>query len=77
MKCPFCGSVDVRRSPSQGAEKVPRYLFARKYYRCMDCDCRFAQNSFILKEDKKIVWTWGIVIAGAALVVMLATRIIR
>ena len=43
----------------------------------MDCNCRFAQNSFILEEDKNILWTWGVVIAGAALVVMLAMRIIR
>jgi C4-type Zn-finger protein len=68
MKCPSCESVDVRRSLSQGAEKIPRYLFARKFYRCQECNNRFAQHSLALtKEDKKVVWTWVIIVAAGVL----------
>ena len=58
MKCPICNSQDVRRSHSQGLEIIGRYLFARKQFRCQDCNSRWAAFDFSISEDKITIAFW-------------------
>ena len=63
MNCPSCRSTEVRRSRSRGAEKIARYLFARKMYRCWSCGERFGVLALSLPEDASVVAIWaGIVL---------------
>jgi transcriptional regulator NrdR family protein len=63
MKCPHCDSEDVQRSHSQGLELIGRHLFARKRFRCRDCNHRWAAFAFDVREDKITIVLWaGIII---------------
>ncbi|MDD8026159.1 MAG: hypothetical protein PHI34_06585 [Acidobacteriota bacterium] len=61
MVCPYCNSEDIRRSISMGWERVPRLLFARKHFRCLDCNSRWAASALDLREDKKTILIWATV----------------
>lgn len=68
MKCPDCDSQDVRRSHTQGLEYIGRYLFARKHFRCRDCNHRWRAFAFDVREDKITIFLWaGIILILAVL----------
>lgn len=72
MNCPSCSSSDTRRSHSRGPEKLTRFLFARKMYRCRGCGQRFGVIAFTLHEDSTVVAVWaGIVLLLISLFLLL------
>jgi len=49
-------SENIRRSHSHtGFERYFPYIFARKYYRCEDCDWRWSPFGLSLVEDRRII----------------------
>lgn len=73
MNCPSCESSEVRRSHARGWEKIPRYLVARKMYRCWDCGHRFGVVSFDPHDDIATIVIWVGVLLAAAFVFLLRT----
>jgi hypothetical protein len=43
-QCPKCGSLDIRRSNSQGVVAAVNLMFGRKPFRCRSCRCRFYRS---------------------------------
>ena len=52
-------SENIRHSHSHpGFERYLRYIFARKYYRCEDCNWRWSRFGLSLAEDKRTILIW-------------------
>ncbi|HTS75206.1 MAG TPA: hypothetical protein VMG40_03325 [Bryobacteraceae bacterium] len=45
VMCPKCGSVDVRRSKSEGLFAVLARIFGRWPFRCRSCRVRFYRSA--------------------------------
>ena len=69
-KCPECGGTDVRRSHSQGSEKIARYLFARKHFRCRECNARWAAVAFEMEDDYLMIFLWAGILLAVCFFVM-------
>ncbi len=70
MGCPVCGSEDIARSHRRSFEKLIKYIYPKRPYRCKECWARFWVWENPFKTWKQIAVA-GLVICIIALIFLL------